>query len=139
MTEREALWNHGEEHGPSFTCPREECGATSHHPMDVRYGYCWRCHDFTGEPTAFIFAPIPGRKPTPEQVAFSERVKDAVRHRFEAQPVRMLTDEERAALHERNLAAFRYEERMALSIVRPRRRRRWYDAMVRAFCLSTPC
>ena len=32
--------------GKSFTCP--ECGATSHHPMDVRDGYCGRCHDWTG-------------------------------------------------------------------------------------------
>lgn len=31
----------------SFTCPR--CGATSHHPMDVKEGYCGRCHDWTGE------------------------------------------------------------------------------------------
>jgi hypothetical protein len=31
---------------PSFTCP--ECGATSWHPQDVQYGYCGRCHAFTG-------------------------------------------------------------------------------------------
>ena len=30
---------------PSFTCPR--CGATSHHTMDVKEGYCGRCHDWT--------------------------------------------------------------------------------------------
>jgi len=31
----------------SFTCPR--CGRTSHHPDDVREGYCGACHDWTGE------------------------------------------------------------------------------------------
>lgn len=30
---------------PAFTCPK--CGATSHHPEDVRHGYCGRCHAFT--------------------------------------------------------------------------------------------
>lgn len=30
----------------SFTCP--ECRATSYYPEDVRYGYCGRCHKFTG-------------------------------------------------------------------------------------------
>ena len=34
----------------SFTCPR--CGAESHHPKDEEHGYCGRCHDFTGHPTA---------------------------------------------------------------------------------------
>jgi hypothetical protein len=29
-----------------FTCPR--CGRTSHHPDDVREGYCGACHDWTG-------------------------------------------------------------------------------------------
>jgi hypothetical protein len=33
---------------PSFTCPR--CGRTSHHPDDVREGYCGACHDWTREP-----------------------------------------------------------------------------------------
>lgn len=31
----------------SFTCP--VCTATSHHPDDVRYGYCGRCHAYTGD------------------------------------------------------------------------------------------
>lgn len=30
----------------SFTCP--VCQARSYHPDDVRYGYCGRCHAFTG-------------------------------------------------------------------------------------------
>ncbi|HEX8752113.1 MAG TPA: hypothetical protein VF731_01740 [Solirubrobacterales bacterium] len=30
----------------SFTCP--ECGAVSHHPRDIEFGYCGRCHEFTG-------------------------------------------------------------------------------------------
>ncbi len=30
-----------------FTCPR--CGRTSHHPTDVREGYCGACHDWTGD------------------------------------------------------------------------------------------
>lgn len=33
---------------PAFTCPK--CGATSFHPLDARYGYCGRCHDYTGRP-----------------------------------------------------------------------------------------
>jgi hypothetical protein len=35
---------------PVFTCP--ECGATSHHPDDIKYGYCATCHAFTGGFTA---------------------------------------------------------------------------------------
>jgi hypothetical protein len=31
---------------PGFTCPR--CGRTSHHPDDIREGYCGACHDWTG-------------------------------------------------------------------------------------------
>jgi hypothetical protein len=31
----------------SFTCP--VCGRVSHHPEDVRHGYCGACHAFTGE------------------------------------------------------------------------------------------
>lgn len=39
--------------GPaSFTCPR--CGATSYHPKDVEFGYCGRCHDFTGTAPEFV-------------------------------------------------------------------------------------
>lgn len=30
----------------SFTCP--VCFKTSRHPDDIRYGYCGRCHDWTG-------------------------------------------------------------------------------------------
>jgi hypothetical protein len=30
----------------SFVCPA--CHAESHHPDDVRNGYCGACHDFTG-------------------------------------------------------------------------------------------
>jgi len=33
----------------TFTCPR--CGAVSHHPMDIKEGYCGRCHDWTGKPS----------------------------------------------------------------------------------------
>lgn len=29
----------------AFTCP--SCGTVSHHPQDVRHGYCPRCHRFT--------------------------------------------------------------------------------------------
>lgn len=32
----------------SITCPR--CGKTSHHPDDVRHGYCGNCHDWTSDP-----------------------------------------------------------------------------------------
>lgn len=34
-------------HPAGFTCPR--CGRTSHHPDDVRHGYCGACHAFTGD------------------------------------------------------------------------------------------
>lgn len=30
-----------------FICPR--CGAKSYNPNDVRFGYCGRCHDWTGD------------------------------------------------------------------------------------------
>ena len=30
-----------------FVCPR--CGFVSHHPKDKEYGYCVRCHVFTGD------------------------------------------------------------------------------------------
>jgi ribosomal protein L37E len=33
---------------PVITCPR--CGRTSHHPDDVREGYCAACHDWTSPP-----------------------------------------------------------------------------------------
>ena len=36
-----------EEAQPSFTCP--ECGRTSWHPEDARYGYCGACHAFIGD------------------------------------------------------------------------------------------
>lgn len=29
----------------SITCP--DCGMTSHHPEDVKWGYCGNCHRFT--------------------------------------------------------------------------------------------
>lgn len=32
----------------SLTCPR--CARTTHHPVDVRYGYCSPCKDYTGTP-----------------------------------------------------------------------------------------
>lgn len=139
------LWNHGEApQEPSFTCPA--CGAVSHHPMDVRYGYCGRCHDFTGDPTDFIFHVLPGEVPTAEQEAFSERVRDQMHHRMivlgEGVQITRRTPEEYEALRDANREAFESEERLALTIInprRPRRRRRWYDAMVRAFCLSKPC
>jgi len=31
----------------SFTCPR--CGTVSYHPDDIRFGYCGRCHWWTGD------------------------------------------------------------------------------------------
>lgn len=34
---------------PSFTCPR--CHRASHHPMDLRYGWCGACNDYTATPT----------------------------------------------------------------------------------------
>lgn len=95
-----------------FTCPA--CKATSHHPDDLRYGYCGRCKDFTGEPTDFVIHGDP---------AFGERVSEMVRHRFEtgaygSQPI-LLTDEEREEMWARNLAEFRAHERVALTIRRP--------------------
>lgn len=32
----------------SFTCP--DCGRTSYHPEDRRFGYCGACHAYTGAP-----------------------------------------------------------------------------------------
>lgn len=31
----------------SFECPR--CARVSYHPADVAFGYCGRCHDWTGD------------------------------------------------------------------------------------------
>lgn len=36
----------------SFTCP--VCGAESWNPNDVRYGYCGRCHAFTGDTSGLL-------------------------------------------------------------------------------------
>jgi ribosomal protein L37E len=36
----------------AFTCPR--CGMTSHHPGDIREGYCGNCHDWTREHFYFL-------------------------------------------------------------------------------------
>lgn len=42
----------------SITCP--ECGSTTHHPEDVKQGYCSQCHWWTSDPQ---LAPYnPGRK-----------------------------------------------------------------------------
>lgn len=38
--------------GPSITCPK--CLRTSHHPMDIREGYCGACHDWTSHPAKEI-------------------------------------------------------------------------------------
>lgn len=32
----------------SITCPK--CSMTSHHPMDIKYGYCGNCHEYTSVP-----------------------------------------------------------------------------------------
>jgi hypothetical protein len=32
----------------SITCP--VCGMTSHHPEDIKQGYCGNCHAFTSGP-----------------------------------------------------------------------------------------
>lgn len=37
----------------SITCPK--CGRTSHHPEDVRWGYCGACHWWTSDP---LLAPL---------------------------------------------------------------------------------
>lgn len=36
----------------SITCP--VCNRTSHHPTDVKYGYCGFCHAYTSSPIAGI-------------------------------------------------------------------------------------
>ena len=43
--------------GAGFTCPR--CGRTSHHPEDIREGYCAHCHAWTGDEARGI---IEGRR-----------------------------------------------------------------------------
>ena len=40
---------------PLFVCP--QCGARSWHPDDRRYGYCGRCHDFTGRDQRIDYGP----------------------------------------------------------------------------------
>jgi hypothetical protein len=34
--------------GQSITCP--DCGRTSHHPEDIKQGYCGFCHWWTSDP-----------------------------------------------------------------------------------------
>jgi hypothetical protein len=45
------------EQPPGFSCPK--CGRTSHHPDDIREGYCGACHDWTGTPAGGATATIP--------------------------------------------------------------------------------
>jgi hypothetical protein len=55
----------GEAPPRSFTCPC--CGVQSSHPADVRHGYCFRCHWWTGDPELgppHLDGPCPERKVT---------------------------------------------------------------------------
>jgi hypothetical protein len=63
---------------PSFTCPR--CGAVSHHPDDIREGYCGRCRDWTGLPAWLEQMPLD----SPEHIrsAWSMAGHPAVRGRL---------------------------------------------------------
>lgn len=44
---------------PSITCP--DCGRTSYHPEDVRWGYCSACSWWTSYPPLAAANPDPGR------------------------------------------------------------------------------
>jgi hypothetical protein len=46
-----------------FTCPR--CRRTSHHPDDVREGYCGACHDWTRQLVVYLTpgCPLCGHAP----------------------------------------------------------------------------
>lgn len=93
------------EPGPDPTrCPT--CRTPFPRPLDLRFGYCWECHDFTGEPTSIVFH---------GDEAFGERVRDKVLH-MEPSPIRMMTDEEREEMMKRNRDALRAEAYVGLTI-----------------------
>lgn len=57
----------------TITCP--ECGRTSHHPEDVKHGYCGNCHTYRREgpyvnslrvTVEVVAGLIPGKDPEPE-------------------------------------------------------------------------
>lgn len=56
---------------PSITCPA--CGRTSHHPEDLRQGYCGACSWWTGDPMLAWQRPelftVHGVEPPPEPTA----------------------------------------------------------------------
>lgn len=89
-------------------CPT--CGVSTNHPDDVRLGYCWTCHDFTGEPTTFVVHP--------GDEAFGERVHDKMTN-MPPRTIRVLTDEEHEKMMADNLATFRYAERWSMQAPRP--------------------
>jgi hypothetical protein len=69
----------------TFTCPR--CASVSHHPEDVRHGYCGACHDYTaGEPAALQVKPYGSPPAWPDPVALFAarcwRVGDMVVHTY---------------------------------------------------------
>lgn len=119
------LWNYGEDHWSAFfVCPA--CTNVAREPAHVRNSYCPTCHDFTGEPREFI---LHGSEPP----GWAECMEHMLRWRFTSgfydnQPIRVLTDEEREEMLAHNLAALRFEERMAVTLIRPRTvtRRPWW-------------
>ena len=93
----------------TFTCP--ECGAVSHHPDDARFGYCGRCHAFTGEPTDFV---LHGDE------AFAERTRDNLAHRLDRVAGGYILHGRTDAQWQRDMADFWAQERAALAIHEPR-------------------
>lgn len=66
-----------------FTCPR--CRRTSHHPDDIRNGYCGACHDYTGaddlsalETLVGSAPPLPWVMPDPDLAGYVAAVTAAV-------------------------------------------------------------
>ena len=88
---------------PVFTCPR--CGSVSHHPEDIRHGYCGNCHAFTAPTQGY---PSPGDTQT--------FVDGIVSHRDHEPYVRISINGERVQL---NLAeAFKIARDILISAAR---------------------
>lgn len=88
-----------------FKCPR--CHTISDDVDDIRFGYCWTCHDFTGEPTDFVFH---------GDEEFGRRVKDVVREQWRIEPPIVLSEEERERVWQRNRIALAVHMRQVLAV-----------------------
>lgn len=91
----------------SITCP--ECGLTSWHPEDVRYGWCANCEDYTSERAPL--GEYGDREVTPEdrrRAVLHELANSRSNVRITEGMVRGLRQGQKAWLGKRWLARLRY-------------------------------